>query len=249
MKVKLLILDFDGVIVDSAYECWVRCADVTTVDETLDDVQTDDEAAKGLFLKYRYLVGPAHEFYYLMRAIQECGDETVSQCFYEYASENDNTLAYRFKDNFFKSRQRHKKKDMAGWIGSNKGYRSVIDLAVRFSDRSRLFIATMKDEQSVLDILKFNGINCKSTHILGDSLGSNKYEHLSKIISRHQEIEANDIMFIDDNYKHLREVAELGVDMKLATWGYGTAESHKEALINGVSLMNLDDCEEIVPNE
>ena len=64
---KVLILDFDGVIVDSIDECFERSSDAY---KCLNDEFYVSSYYKKLFYKYRYLVGPASHFVYLFDAIK-----------------------------------------------------------------------------------------------------------------------------------------------------------------------------------
>ena len=59
---KVLILDFDGVIVDSIDECFERSLDAY---QCLNSEFSLSSYNKNLFYKYRYLVGPASHFVYL----------------------------------------------------------------------------------------------------------------------------------------------------------------------------------------
>ena len=248
MKIKQLVLDFDGVIVDSAQECWLRCVDASNADDSLLNIMKNDKNKNQSFLKFRYLVGPPHEYYYLVKALENVNtgtEEEIVDKFNTFVTTNNEENAYRFKKYFFNSRKLHKKKDFSDWVSCNKVYKQVIEMAKKFMAHDKLFIATMKDEQSVADILSYNKIKCPMSHILGNSHGTNKYEHILKIIEMSKGVKNNEICFIDDNYKHLIETATIGVTMRLATWGYVSEETLITAQNCGVKLINLSDCENV----
>ena len=66
---KVLIIDFDGVLVDSAPECWLRCVDSSKIDNSLKSLDYSSPI-KDLFIQMRYLVGPAYEFYFLIKSLE-----------------------------------------------------------------------------------------------------------------------------------------------------------------------------------
>ena len=99
-------------------------------------------------------------------------------------------------------------------------FEPVIKLARVFSDKNRLFIATLKDKKSVIDLLKYKNLNINDSHILDLGYGDNKFDHISKILKINSNLSTNNFMFIDDNIKHIMETAPLGISTFLATWGY-----------------------------
>ena len=74
---KVLILDFDGVIVDSIDECFERSSDAY---KCLHDEFFVSSCNKKLFYKYRYLVGPASHFVYLFDAIKMISNPKEQEC-------------------------------------------------------------------------------------------------------------------------------------------------------------------------
>jgi phosphoglycolate phosphatase-like HAD superfamily hydrolase len=240
-----MILDFDGVLVDSAPECWLRCVDASQIVNSLKSLDYSSPV-KDLFLLMRHLVGPAHEFYFLIKSLEEYSNATdVEKNFIKLANE-DKKNALEFKQIFFKCRAIAKKNNLQGWIESNNFHDPVIRMAQRFSKVNKLYVATMKDEDSVKELLKYKNVNCSASKVLGLSYGDNKYNHLSYVLEQHSNLSNDDFLFMDDNIRHIKEVSCLGISSMLATWGYGTKDSIEFADKNYIKTINLEDCNKVM---
>ena len=239
---KFLILDFDGVLVDSAFECWSRCLDVCKSDKVFSNTKFN-ETLKNSFFKYRYLVGPAREFYFLMKSLSHSfNPEDVKENFRKFSS-LDKLKSEEFEKNFFLSRKIAKQNNKKKWIESNYFFEPVIKLARVFSDKNRLFIATLKDKKSVIDLLKYKNLNINDSHILDLGYGDNKFDHISKILKINSNLSTNNFMFIDDNIKHIMETAPLGISTFLATWAYN---KFKKIESDKIKTLSLEDCSKII---
>ena len=245
---KVLIIDFDGVLVDSAPECWLRCVDSSKIDNSLKSLDYSSPI-KDLFIQMRYLVGPAYEFYFLIKSLETFTKAVdIEKNFKKLANENKKN-ALEFRDLFFKSRALAKKNNLQEWIKSNNFYGSAIKMAQRFSEVDMLFVATMKDEGSVKELLIDQKVSCSDSQILGLSYGDNKHKHISYVLSQHPSLSRNDFLFIDDNIRHIQEVSSLGVSSMLATWGYGTKDSIDFANKNKIKTLNIEDCNQVMVYE
>ena len=250
IKTKILILDFDGLLVDSAPECWLRCIDACQMDMLLKGVEFAD-FDKDTFLRMRYLVGPAHEFYFLMRSLVEYKlDSDIERNFKELmGDDNNNASASQFKKYFFESRLLAQNHNIKTWIESNYFFNPALDMARRFSEDGILYIATMKDEVSVLELLKYNNIHCGKSKVLGKKYGDNKYKHISHVIDQNPLIARDKFLFMDDNIRHINETKALGIETMLVTWGYGTKPSIEYANKNQIKTLDLVDCNKVVIDE
>jgi len=248
LNYKVAILDFDGVLVDSAPECWLRCVDASKIDNSLKSLDYSS-SVKDLFLLMRYLVGPAHEFYFLIKSLEKYTNASdVEKNFIKLAN-GDKKNALKFKDFFFNSRVIAKNNNLKGWIKSNNFYGPAISMAKRFSAVNKLFIATMKDEESVIELLNYHNVNCNTSKILGLNYGDNKYKHLSYVLEQNPTLSSNDFLFLDDNIRHINEVSCLGISAMLATWGYGTKNSIDFANKNNIQTLSLEDCNQVMVYE
>lgn len=248
LRYKVLILDFDGVIVDSAPECWLRCVDASKIDKTLKTFNYSSPI-KNIFLKMRYLVGPAHEFYFLMKSLESYTRSDDIEKNFKKLSHSHKKNALEFKEFFFNSRVEAKKNNMQGWIESNNFFDPVIKMAKKFCEVDKLYIATMKDEDSVIELLNYKNIFCDTSKILGLSYGNNKHSHLSYVIDQHPLLSISDFLFMDDNIRHINEVYSLRISSMLATWGYGTKDSIELAKKNKIKTLTIEDCNKVMVYE
>ena len=104
-----------------------------------------------------------------------------------------------------------------------------------------LIIFNVFPKASIDYILGVNGIEILQEHTLGKEFSIDKKKQLTEIITKTNAV-PEEILFIDDNPKHLARVRCLGVNLSLATWGYNNTEGREEAkevaayLIAGVIL-------------
>ena len=248
IKAKILILDFDGLLVDSAPECWLRCVDACQMDTSLKDSKFTD-VDKNTFLRMRYLVGPAHEFYFLMRSLVECTTDSDIERNFKELLKGDDKNALKYKGCFFNSRVLAQNKNMKSWIESNNFFYPALSMAKKFSDSGKLYIATMKDEESVLKLLEYNDICCDKSKVLGRRYGDDKYSHISYVIDQNPTISRDEFLFMDDNIRHINEIKSLGVRSMLVTWGYGTKSSINYAKKNQIKTIDLVDCNKVIIDE
>ena len=248
LNYKILILDFDGVLVDSAPECWLRCVDASKIDNSLKSLDYLSPV-KDLFIRMRYLVGPAHEFYFLLKSLETyIKDDDIEKNFIKLVNGHKKN-ALEFKEIFFNGRVIAKNNNLQGWIKSNNFHDPAIRMAQRFSEVNKLYVATMKDEDSVKELLNYQNVNCNTSKILGLSYGDNKYSHLSYVLDQHPFLSNNDFLFIDDNIRHINEVNCLGISSMLATWGYGTKDSIESASKNNINTLSIEDCNQVMVYE
>ena len=234
-------MDFDGLLVDSAPECWSRCLDACQMDPYLKDIKYSD-IDRTNFIRMRYLVGPAHEFYFLMHSlISNKNDSEIAKSFKKLL-EGDCKKALEFKNNFFLSRFVAQKNNLKSWIESNKFFYPALSMAKKFADSGKLFIATMKDEDSVLKLLDYHDVKCDDSRVLGRRHGDNKFAHISYVINQNPKIKRDKLLFMDDNIRHINEVKTLGIRSMLVSWGYATKSSIDYAKKNHIEIIDLSDC-------
>jgi len=225
---KILALDFDGVIVDSIDECFERTVEAYAA---ICGPFLVSLAFKNFFYKYRYLVGPASHFVFLVDAIKSHLDtkennHSVIQVFNQLVVDEIGKESNRKKDfegSFFLSRKNVRSLDEAAWLAKHKIYKQILPFIADYCPNS-IYIATMKDSDSVQLLLKYFSIDIPSQNIMGTELGPNKKVHIKKILKT-TGVRPADIKFIDDNVGHLIEVIDCGINLAFASWGYGDAKS------------------------
>ncbi len=245
---KVIAFDFDGVIANSAYECFVvSYLAYKGIEPTEPEkLNIDDERAKTLFMKFRYLVGPANEYYYLMRTIED-GTDSNNDFFTRYAKNKQlhQAAGRRFFDRFYRIRKQMQDRAAKRWIEMNPLYPGMEHIIEMVCSEERLYIASTKDEVSIDLVLRENGLAVPFGNILGKSFSLDKRVQLREIIHR-TNYEAKKVYFVDDNPTHLAHVKSLGVNCFLASWGYNTVETRKNAEELGIKSITMHDLKGIV---
>ncbi len=218
---KILCLDFDGVLCDSAVECLV-----TGYNAYHDAaVSGPDEIEPGLrdyFLKYRYLVGPANDFGVLFHAFEQ-GGETLTRESYDAMREATRAMREDFGPRFFASRDRLKQ-DMDHWLGLHRLFeqsRAVLDIGF-----PSFYVITTKDADSVMRLAEFSGYHGRILGVYGKEIATDKRVSFQTLFRDRNDQQASETyLFVDDNVVHLQQVSDLPVEPWLATWGYVDPEA------------------------
>ena len=237
---KTLVLDFDGVVVDSIDECFYRTVDAyRCVMGELDLT----EAFQSLFFKHRYLVGPPSDFFFLVEAIlsylnTESPTQDVKHLFdikRHSGSTAKEDFTQKFRHAFYNSRRQAIKNDDKAWCAQHRVFSNVLPILSQVS-RLDTFIATMKDRESVIKLIRYFNLDIIENNILGDDYGRDKSLHINEILRRTNVI-PSDITFVDDNLEHLSEVRPLGVRLAFASWGYTKIDHPSYLTSMGIEIL------------
>ena len=228
---KYFALDFDGVICNSISECML-ISHYSYNNKNISKKSRLEEIPKShqkYFFKYRYLVGPAYEYYILWDSIinQSNQDITINNIFHEKEL-NIKFNKKKYLKFFYKNRTKLKTNHFDKWVSLNPFYDKVSNILLNANNLNNLFIVTSKDTDSVIDLLSANDINIPSKNIYGYEKSFDKKELFQLLISEN-DIQINDISFIDDKLSHLINVSSIGIKCYLALWGYISVNSKKNA--------------------
>jgi phosphoglycolate phosphatase-like HAD superfamily hydrolase len=266
--VKALALDFDGVISDSAPECFL-VALRTYVSMRPDSRFVRELAAFGAPLEARDLSGvelsrlQAHPLYAdfvemmplgnraedfgVELAVLECGIAVPDQEAYD---EQRNAQAPDFLGDFhrrfYRERDALSSSDFESWHGLLGPYPDLLTALRRRAGDAELAIATAKDRRSVELLLDAYGIRdlFGVDRVLDKETGVNKRAHLEALRAG-LGIDYPDITFVDDKVNHLDSVAGLGVRCALAAWGYNGPREHALARDRGYLVCGLDEVDRL----
>ena len=140
---RIYALDLDGVIIDSIDECF-KVASITYL--------SDSDGINGmreLFHKYRGLVGPAYEYYYLMIAINKFDDSdefNIQDHFISLKREGRSDQAQKFEKDFFNNRRKLQKSNFDKWIQLNP--LTQFGQYIQKNDPKNIIIITTKNKDS-----------------------------------------------------------------------------------------------------
>ena len=257
---RVLALDFDGVISDSAPEAFVVA--LRTFVELSPGTALDPQAAAfdasqaptleavrqsalyAPFLELMPLGNRAEDFGVVLSALGE-GRPVADQAAYD-ALRNIHAPDWlqAFHRRFYEVRDALSRADPEGWRRLMAPYAALLPVLRRRAHDAVLAIATAKDRRSVGALLTLYGIDAlfDAERILDKETGVGKSAHMEHL-RRHFGVDFPDITFVDDKVNHLDGVAPLGVRCGLAAWGYNGEREVQQARKRGYLVCQLEDVE------
>jgi len=254
---KLLALDFDGVICEglreiflSGYNTYLHFhPDTSLLDGRLLTFEFYDEfdlSKKELFDRFVRLFpfgNKAESHYAILRMIEDGREVVTDEDFNRLKTEMDPKILQAYYEKFYEERTRLKEMDSDKWLKLNQIYPGMKKNLNTLHDCFYLVIATSKDKKSVLTILRANGLGdlFDEEDILDKEYGDTKDTQI-KLFKEKFNLEDKDIYFVDDRLQVMVPVKNLGVNCYLATWGSNTKLQREQAKKQGIGLLALDDC-------
>jgi len=211
-----LFLDFDGVLFDTVKEAYF----IAYKAYYGNDVSVVDYEHYELFKKYRYLIGPAWNYYYLFQVLK---NKNIEQEYYHLISTSSKEKYDRFEKTFFAARELFKKTNYNKWLKLNKPYHFLFRLVDLLKNYYLItYIVTTKDKQTVLDLLYHNSISVFDESRILDKDFYNQFGSKCNIIkSMLQDVEEYKAIFIDDLDIHLQKCESIRhLTLIQAQWGY-----------------------------
>jgi phosphoglycolate phosphatase-like HAD superfamily hydrolase len=244
---RLLALDFDGVICDSAREAFVVA--VRTFGETFPELRLAPAAETDADLFARFLesmpLGNRAEDYAVTLAALARGVALTDQAAYDAFHAGIERARLRgFHKQFYRVRKDWAERDPEGWLARMAPYPGLCDLLRRRAGDVRLAIATAKDRHSVRPILEAYGVSdlFPDGFVLDKDAGEKKRTHVEQLAAL-AGCSASETTFVDDKVNHLEDVAAAGARCVLAAWGYNGAREHEIARARGFLICELSDFE------
>ena len=231
----IFVFDFDGVLVDSAAECYAASIKAF---KKLFGVDVDSAEMRRFFIENRYLVRPPEHFCLLIQCFFEESNEPASIQFerkVDKLSGGAKLILDDFKASFLEARQVMKETDLPKWFALHRKYAEVEPLLKGLA-LDKFYVATMKDRASVMQLLNHYGLEILEQNLFDGSIGKNKLVHLQMIIEKCK-APPSEITFIDDSMVHLSEVAETGIKLCFASWGYSEIPPSEEVARMNVKVL------------
>ncbi len=228
LRLRLLILDFDGVLWDSAGEVYeVAWRAYREMGGAVLDQPEDRER----FMIERPWARTGLDFYLLMQRLElarsEGGGSPLDEATWSELRGGLGEDAARFLQHYYEIRCRFRDSDRQRWYSFQSPYAAVVDSVVRHVGRlTGVALATTKDTDSAAALLESTPL--VGIPIYGREFSENKAEQVLAILERFA-VEPSEAVFVDDLIENLGQVAPLGVPCALASWGYNTAEARSQA--------------------
>ncbi|NNL65662.1 MAG: HAD family hydrolase [Myxococcales bacterium] len=242
---RLLALDFDGVISDSAPECFtVACATWHTLEPSSPLLADGAEPLRDAFMALMPLGNRAEDFGIALR-ILAAGASVASQADYDaFRATLPREWLRSFHKRFYRERAALADADRQAWLRQMGPYPPVVSALRRLAGRVELAIATAKDRRTVRILLGEYGIDdlFAQGRILDKETGASKAAHMERLRDE-LGVSYEAITFVDDKVNHLDVVSGLGVRCVLAGWGYNGAREHALARARGYPVWSPSDLE------
>lgn len=245
---KAVFLDFDGVLFDTVKEAYAVCLFATNKIREDKDVDFDSEDFK-IFKKYRYLIGPAWNYFYLLKIIEEIRDMDTFNFEQKYSIHISmaNECDYKpFERKFFANREHLKRNHEDFWFSLNTPYDFLFGLSDLINRHPHnFFIVTTKDTDTILKLLRTNELYFKPVNIYDGfdfERSKTKGNIIKNIMQKHS---IKSAIFVDDNISHISDCKSLsGLKLFHARWGYtlptDNASQEGQVLFNIRELLKGD---------
>jgi len=240
---KILAVDFDGVISDSAlkslfvsHNAYCKYHD-SKVSKNFDGKLFTFENWEKMKKKYKKEM----EYYHRLRSYIELSGDffAIVKVIEEQIQIKDQKefIAYRnqlkfdyhfFRELFFKEKEEWQKKSFKKWFFLSPVFKEVTRGIQRFlQEGQKVVIATSNLGEAIHQAFQpeYIGFKMDIEDIFDKNYGKHKAEHMQAIANKYG-VALEDIYFVDDQLSYLIGTDALGVNVFLAGWGYCT-ESQK----------------------
>lgn len=222
---KKIFLDFDGVLFNTVKEAYATAIISIGMYTTIKDIDFTSKHYTS-FLKYRYLVGPAWNYKYILAYLGEEDFLNKYQAKVKCVQKKDYS---DFESGFFQTREVLRNNNFSSWLSLNEAYTFLTQLKPLLKDRPEKFcIVTTKDKATVLKLLETEGI-IFSVDSIYDQKDFENYGNKAEIIKKIIDEKAiKKSIFIDDSQKHLEQCIKIdNLQLLQVSWGYISPSDNK----------------------
>lgn len=246
---KVLALDFDGVMADSQMEClfvgfnsYLKLHKNTRLFggqkftfENFNKIKKKCKKTTESYKKLRPYVIDAFCWFVILRIIEN-GIKIKNQSHYNQIRKRLMKKNYeKYIDYFYNERYSLQKKSLKKWLGLETPFKKIISGIKKLESRYAIAIATNNKMKGIQGFLAKYKIKPK---VIADSnISTDKKKQLEHIKNK-LNVNFDGIYFVDDQARHFPKVLRLGVHCYLATWGYNAKKQQEEAKSQGVVLLD-----------
>ena len=160
--IKVIALDFDGVIMDSVYEIFVICKKLLEEKGLQVNVYDIDRFRSGRnFLRSGSSLYGIIEFFKQGRDFDRVTQEEIDNFVNEHEEESK-----KFSDEFFAVRRRLQDENLENWFSLLNLFPGIKKAIERLSERFHIVIMSTRDFYSISAVFKKNGIKINDDNII-----------------------------------------------------------------------------------
>jgi len=254
---KILAVDFDGVISDSALkslfvshnaycrhfgpEVKKNFGGQLFTFENWEQMKKEYSREMEKYRKLRAYVELPADFLVMIRIIEEQLEVNNQEEFIKIRNQLDCDYHF-FHELFFQEKERWQKKDFASWFSLSPVYEEVVAGIKQFLAQGvKVVIATSNLGKAIYPAFHpdYLGFQIAKQDIFDKNCGPRKSDHMKAIVDRYK-VSFDKIYFVDDQLSYLEEAQALGVNVFLAGWGYCTEEQKKVARKKGITVIEKE---------
>jgi FMN phosphatase YigB (HAD superfamily) len=242
----MIILDFDGVLINSLDE--VVLTSFNAANETLHTALTEvPPDLVRLFKRNRFHVqsigGAIPLMNWCIDNYQTVAGKTLSLDEYQAIIDKSEVSLADRTHLIYATRRRFIDTDENAWFDLHQPYQPVWNELVRRKSRQNI-ILTNKNRDATLRLCRRFGFKVEDRHVYTGDQGAGKTENMDHIMQRYG---AETYCFIDDSVKNLRDLddhfnkPDKRITLLLAAWGYSGPDDATYARTLGYSVYEQED--------
>jgi len=243
---KILALDFDGVIVDSVldslfvgHNTYLRLygrevkknfgGELFTF-ENWEKIKRNYQKEIKYYRTLRPYIRGATDYGLIQKLMEE---KKVIESQEDYDNYR-NSVDFDFEDyekEFYKERERLQNIDYRAWFNLEPPYPKIIQgMKKLLEEEIKIVIATSNRRQAIMKSFtpEYFGFTIDPKDILDKRFGEDKSQQMRHIVKFYK-VNFEDIYFVDDQVSHLIQTKPLGIKVILAGWSYATEAQKEEA--------------------
>ena len=251
---KVLALDFDGVISDSAPESFLVAVRTFSSFEPESWLTREAATLEGLdlqaikesplytsFVDLMPLGNRAEDFGVALKCLSEKREILDQKEWDVFRAAVDPNFIRDFHQHFYLERTALRELDPKAWLALLNPFAPFINLLRKRQGDGLLCLATAKDRPTIQRLLEAYLISdlFPEDRIFDKEAGVSKRFHLAAL-QQHLNVAYDQITFVDDKLNHLEDVAPLGVRGVLAGWGYNGPRERMLAQQRGFTVCDLE---------
>ncbi|MFH1851254.1 MAG: HAD family hydrolase [Candidatus Neomarinimicrobiota bacterium] len=240
-SIRLLALDFDGVIVDSVLECAVAAYNgYQAFIGNNSRIKAPQEIPTDLLSRFRATrpyIRSGEDYLYLFQALAE-GIAITDQADFDSFHDTHPDRREPYYQLFYAEREALMTSDHANWIRLNPPYEGMIDFLQSLKPELILRIVSTKAVRYIAEILDHHGVRLEPDQIHQAGRGLSKPDIISRLMQKH-DLSPCEAIFVDDHLDTVEKVSKTGVACLLASWGYNTVEQRCSIAGSNIDLIGI----------